>query len=144
MLCAVCDKLNVTDLIHLAQANAGVEEEHRRKWIHHSTYNDVVVAARNGCELCKVLVASLDRRVRRPPWELTYKDVLLEDERRGLSSGLNVVLRGERREDLKDEISFVFGEKGDVPLVFELQTPKGRGWVYYVMMFDWIINSSIL
>ncbi|TEY74671.1 hypothetical protein BOTCAL_0071g00050 [Botryotinia calthae] len=134
MLCALCDSINVTDLILLARANNGVSKADGKKWKHHSTYNNIVAAARAGCELCKLLVASLDRGLRRPPWhEMAYKEVLLESEREGLSTGFRVEIRGngsivpeKNGSEVLNAICFGFGERDDVPLVLSLQAPKDR------------------
>ncbi|KAJ8067061.1 hypothetical protein OCU04_004441 [Sclerotinia nivalis] len=127
MLCALCGIINVTDLILLAKANweaQGSEAYIPRRWNHHSTYDDVVAAARAGCELCKLLLTSMDRGILRPPWaELTYKEVMLEEEGEGTSTGFSVEITG-KDDEIKDAICFVFGSKNDVPLILSLQAPK--------------------
>ncbi|KAA8569233.1 hypothetical protein EYC84_000900 [Monilinia fructicola] len=128
MLCALCNEINVTELVRLAQANSGILESDQQKWKHHSTYDDIVVAAQAGCELCKLLLSFMDRRVERPPWdELTYKEAFLEDEKHGTSMGLSVSLSSSRNggdREVLDQLLFGFGSHGDVPLVLSLQTPR--------------------
>ncbi|CCD44725.1 hypothetical protein BofuT4_P056260.1 [Botrytis cinerea T4] len=140
MLCALCDSINVTDLILLAKANTGVSKADEKKWKHHSTYDDIVAAARAGCELCKLLVASLDRGLQRPPWhEVTYKEVLLESEREGLSTGFRVEIRGNESivpekngSEILNAVCFGFGEHDDVPLMLSLQAPRGKGFCFLI------------
>ncbi|KAF7925941.1 hypothetical protein EAE99_005976 [Botrytis elliptica] len=134
MLCALCDDINVTDLILSAKATTGASKTDGKKWKHHSTYDDIVCAARTGCELCKLLVTSLDRGLQRPPWhEVTYKEVLLESEREGTSTGFSVEIRGdggvtpgEGGSEVLNVICFGFGEHDDVPLSLSLQTPRDK------------------
>ena len=138
MLCKLCDSLNVTDLINLAKANvAGTDLEDRsaKRWKHHSKYDDLAAAARAGCELCKLIMSSMEHTVQRPPWnELTYKEALLENEKDGILTGLSVTLEAVRSNEddfgkrkVLDRLCFCFGRQyeNDVPLVLSLQKPRG-------------------
>ncbi|KAF7883942.1 hypothetical protein EAF00_011254 [Botryotinia globosa] len=57
MLCKVCDRLNVTDLLKLAKANSGKRfgTNDYLYFEHHKRYDDLVTAASSGCELCLLL-----------------------------------------------------------------------------------------
>ncbi|KAI9641903.1 hypothetical protein NHQ30_009771 [Ciborinia camelliae] len=107
MLCKLCARINVTDLVHLAKINyKNLQREHHDRapeapflsWRHYAQYEDLVVAAQVGCELCQLLLGALNEKIRSPEGGgLSYRDALLEMEKAGTSMGFNITI------DSKDE-----------------------------------------
>ncbi|PQE21277.1 heterokaryon incompatibility protein [Rutstroemia sp. NJR-2017a WRK4] len=69
MLCQICERLNVEDLLALKKTNDDNNkmfgEDGYIYWEHHSTYNDLEAAAKY-CELCDLIVSSAKNRVELP------------------------------------------------------------------------------
>lgn len=110
MLCSVCEGINVTDLVELAKSNYGNLESGLSddasgsrpallKWRHWARLEDLVAAARGGCELCGAVLDALDGEVRDPgEGVVTYRDALLKMERDGSFLGFHITIDSEDKE----------------------------------------------
>lgn len=144
MLCALCDSINVTDLILLAKANwealqrrQDAEPHTPRRWNHYSRYNEIVSAAETGCELCKVVERALDGGFVLEGGALrTYKAEMLEMEGMG-GRGLDLEIQAEvkrggangevEKESVYDKLVFYLrGKSEKVVLTLSLQKRRGK------------------
>ncbi|THV49914.1 hypothetical protein BGAL_0173g00100 [Botrytis galanthina] len=140
MLCKVCDRLNVTDLLKLAKANNTSRKIWNRDgylyFKHHKRYDDLVTAASSGCELCLFLQQQYEE-------EEIFKSVTREQEFRMMEAknrpmNLRVEIKashldcGQLFEEGKvfDHLTFRHWESGVVDgttFMFSiLQTPKDQ------------------
>ncbi|TGO39358.1 hypothetical protein BHYA_0055g00100 [Botrytis hyacinthi] len=104
MLCELCARINVTDLIELAKTNYKNSKNEQNGdaaseflyWNHVARYDDLKEAAQAGCELCRVLLRALDNKLRNPGEGLvTYRDALMKMEKEGCSLGFHVTIDSE-------------------------------------------------
>lgn len=107
MLCELCARINVTELIELAKTNyKNIKNEQDGDaaseflyWNHVARYDDLKEAAQAGCELCHVLLRALDEKLRNSEEGLvTYRDALMEMEKEGSSLGFHVTIDSEDTE----------------------------------------------
>ncbi|TGO51831.1 hypothetical protein BOTNAR_0343g00120 [Botryotinia narcissicola] len=104
MLCELCTRINVTDLIELAKTNYknskneqnGDETSEFLYWNHVARYDDLKEAAQAGCELCHALLRALDNNLRNSEeGVVTYRDALVKMEKEGTSLGFHVTIDSE-------------------------------------------------
>ncbi|KAF7889689.1 uncharacterized protein EAF02_002104 [Botrytis sinoallii] len=107
MLCELCARINVTELIDLAKTNYQNSKKEQNGeaaseflyWKHAATYEDLKEAAQAGCELCHVLLRALDAKMRHSEEGLvTYRDALVQMEKEGSSLGFHVTIDSEDSE----------------------------------------------
>ncbi|TGO61200.1 hypothetical protein BCON_0029g00430 [Botryotinia convoluta] len=107
MLCELCARINVTDLVELAKTNYKNHKNEQNGeaaseflyWKHAATYDDLKEAAQAGCELCHVLLRALDEELRNSEEGfVTYRDALMKMEKEGSSLGFHVTIDSEDRE----------------------------------------------
>ncbi|KAF5873014.1 putative heterokaryon incompatibility protein [Botrytis fragariae] len=143
MLCALCDSINVTDLILLAKANWEALQRRQEaesytplRWNHHSRYDEIVSAAEAGCELCKVVERALDGVFLLDGGIMkTYKAEMLEIEEeggRGLDLEIQVEVKRGANEGVENEsaydklVFYLRGRSEKVVLTLSLQKRRGQ------------------
>lgn len=104
MLCELCTRINVTDLVNLGITNYKNYKNERNGeaateflyWNHAARYDDLKETAQAGCELCHVLLRALDEKFWHPGEGLVmYRDILVRMEKEGCSLGFHVTIDSE-------------------------------------------------
>ncbi|KAF7940105.1 uncharacterized protein EAE98_000232 [Botrytis deweyae] len=121
MLCTVCDRLNVTDLLKQAKANSGKSRDSYDYLVfeHHKRYDDLVTAASSGCELCLLL----QRQCEEEEVEIDYDGTLSTREQ-----SFRNIEAGNKPLDLRVEIeaSHLYSQEFQRAKVFDHLTFKQR------------------